>query len=274
MRADRTALERSGRRIRGHVLRMVHRASSSHVGTALSIVDLLSVLFFDTLRVDPTNPAKPDRDRFILSKGHGAAALYATLAERGFFPVEWLDTFCLDGGRLHGHADAHDVPGVEISTGSLGHGLSVGAGMALAAQHDGAGYRVFALLSDGECDEGSVWEAAMFAAHHRLDNLVAIVDYNRLQGLGPVEEVLRLEPLAEKWRAFGWEVREADGHDYRELPAVFGALPFTPGRPSIVLAHTVKGKGVSYMENQVAWHYKSPNAEQLRQALAEIGDGL
>ena len=271
MITDTASLAHCGKQVRQHVLAMVHRANSSHVGTAFSITDLLSVLFFRVLNVDPHCPGWKERDRFILSKGHGAAALYATLAERGFFPTAWLDTFCLNGGRLHGHADVHDVPGVDASTGSLGHGLSVGAGMALAARHDGLGYRVFVLLSDGECDEGSVWEAALFAAHHQLDNLVAIIDYNRLQGLGRVEDVIGLEPLREKWDAFGWATHEIDGHDYAEIENVLSQVPFKPNRPNVVIAHTIKGKGVSFMEDKLAWHYKSPNDEQLRHALNEIG---
>ncbi len=271
MITDTASLAECGKQIRQDVLAMVHRANSSHVGTAFSITDLLSVLFFKVLNLDPLCPGLKERDRFILSKGHGAAALYATLAERGFFPKEWLNTFCMDGGRLHGHADIHDAPGVDASTGSLGHGLSVGAGMALAGRHDGLGYRVFVLLSDGECDEGSVWEAALFAGHHQLENLVAIIDYNRLQGLGRVEDVIRLEPLREKWEAFGWATREIDGHDYAEIEEELSQVPFTPNRPNLVIAHTVKGKGVSFMEDKVAWHYKSPNDEQLRQALYEVG---
>jgi transketolase len=263
-------LEEHSRRVRRHVVQMVHRAHSSHAGTSLSATDLLVTLYFRVLNVDPSNPVRDDRDRFILSKGHGAAALYAVLAERGFFPVERLDTFCLNGGQLHGHVDAHDAAGVELSTGSLGHGLPVGAGMALAARHDGAARRVFVLLSDGECDEGSVWEAALFAAHNRLNNLVAIVDYNRWQAFGRTAEVLDLEPFAAKWRAFGWAVEEVDGHRHADIAAACGRLPFSAGRPNLLLAHTVKGRGVSFMEDQLAWHYRSPNDEQLRLALSEL----
>jgi transketolase len=222
------------------------------------------------LRVDSVHPDWPDRDRFVLSKGHGCAALYAVLAERGFFPLEWLDTFCQNGSRLPGHATHAYLPGVEVSTGSLGHGLSIACGIALAAKRDGKTYRVFALLSDGECDEGSTWEAVLFASHHRLDNLIAIVDYNKIQSLGRVEEVINLEPFAEKWRSFGWAVREVDGHDVLEIEETLTQVPFEAGRPSCVIAHTVKGKGVSFMEDKLLWHYRSPQGEEFEAALAEL----
>lgn len=256
--------------IRAHVLRMTHKANASHVGSCLSMADILAVLYGGVLRVDPTRPDWADRDRFILSKGHGAAAVYAVVAERGFFPKEWLDTYCKDGSKLAGHIAHHRLPGVEVSTGSLGHGLSIGCGMALAGKRDGRPYRVFVMLSDGECDEGSTWEAALFAPHHRLDNLIAIVDYNKIQSFGAVKEVLDLEPLADKWRAFNWAVREVYGHDFMQIEKALSSAPVKPDRPSCIIAHTVKGKGISFMESQLAWHYKSPNAEQLRQALAEL----
>jgi transketolase len=260
--------------IRAHAMRMVHRAGASHIGSCLSAADLLAVLYDEVLRVDPKRPSDPDRDRFILSKGHAAAALYAALAERGFFPVAELDDYCRDGSRLTGHV-SHHVPGVEFSTGALGHGLPVGCGMALAGKHAGLHYRVFVLLSDGELDEGSNWEAGLFAAHHQLDNLVAIVDYNQIQSFGRVSEVLSLEPLAAKWSAFNWSVREADGHDPGGLATMLSTTPWYAGRPGILIAHTVKGKGVSFMEDRLAWHYKSPSTGQLAQALAELdrGDG-
>jgi transketolase len=222
------------------------------------------------MRVDPTRPDWQDRDRFILSKGHGAAGVYAMLAERGFFPLDWLRTYCEDGSRLVGHLTHHGVPGVEVSTGSLGHGLPIGCGMALAGRADRRSYRVFVLQSDGECDEGSVWEAALFAPHHHLDNLVAIIDYNKIQSFGTVKEVLDLEPFAAKWRAFGWSVREADGHDYRQLQEHLRAIPWEPNKPALLLAHTVKGYGVSFMRDQLLWHYKPPDDAQLAQALAEL----
>lgn len=256
--------------IRRHALRMVHRANASHIGTCLSMADLLAVLYARILRYRADEPQWPDRDRFILSKGHGAAILYAVLAECGFFPLAWLDDYARDGSPLLGHV-SHHVPGVELSTGSLGHGLSVGCGMALAGKREGRLYRVFVLLSDGELDEGSNWEAILFAPHHRLDNLVAVVDYNKIQSFGSVKEVLDLDPMSDKWRAFRWAVREIDGHDHAQIEATLAAVPFEPGKPSVVIAHTVKGKGVSFMEGQLAWHYRSPNAEQLAQALRELG---
>jgi transketolase len=258
-------------KIRAHSLRMTHRAGSSHIASSLSIADLLAVLYKGILRIDPTQPQSPNRDRFILSKGHGCAAAYAILAERGFFPREWLDSYYLDGSHLAGHITHHGVPGVEASTGSLGHGLSIGCGMALAGKRDKQTYRVFVLLSDGECDEGSTWEAALFANHRCLDNLIAIVDCNRFQAMGRTEEIINLEPLADKWRAFGWSVREIDGHDCGQIEDAFLGIPFETGKPSCVVAGTVKGKGVSFMENQVAWHYRPPNDDELYRALAELG---
>ena len=259
------------RRIRRWVLRMTHAAQASHVGTSLSMADVLAVLYGSVLRIDPARPEEPDRDRFVLSKGHGAAAVYAVLAERGFFPREWLDTYTCDGTPLAGHISHHGVPGVEVSTGSLGHGLSIGCGMALAGQRDRRPYRIFVLLSDGECDEGSIWEAVLFAPHHKLERLVAIVDYNKIQSFGTVKEVLDLEPFAAKWRAFGWAVQEIDGHDHDQLKRALASVPFEAGRPSVIIAHTVKGKGVSFMEEKLLWHYRSPSADQLTAALAEVG---
>ena len=260
------------RKIRRHCVLMTGRANASHIGSSLSTADLLAVLYQKFLRFDPRRPDWPDRDRFILSKGHGCAALYAVLAECGYFPLEDLDTFYQDGSPLAGHATHKDVPGVEVSTGSLGHGLSLSAGMALAAKRDGREHRVWCMVSDGECDEGSVWEAALFAPHHKLDNLVAIVDYNKIQSFGTVKEVLDLEPLGEKWRAFGWGVREIDGHDLGAIEEAFAAVPFVPGRPSCIVAHTIKGKGVSYMENKLLWHYRAPRGEDLETALREIDE--
>jgi transketolase len=258
------------RRIRMHALRMVHQAKASHIGTCLSMADLLAVLYGQILKVDPKYPTWENRDRLLLSKGHGAAALYAALAERGFFPLEWLDTYCCDGSKLSGHVTHHGVPGIEASSGSLGHGLSLACGMALACKRDQRPYRVFALLSDGECDEGSTWEAVLFAPHHRLDNLVAIIDYNKIQSFGSVREVLDLEPFADKWRAFGWSVCEIQGHDHGQIVTALGRVPHVAGRPTAVIAHTIKGKGVSYMEGNLDWHYKSPDPGQFAQALEEL----
>ena len=258
------------KRIRAHALRMVHAVNASHIGSCLSMADILAVLYTEVLRLDPTNPANPDRDRFILSKGHATAILYAALAERGFFPVAELETYCRNGSALTGHV-SHGVPGVEASTGSLGHGLPMAVGMAIGQRADGRKSRVVCLLSDGECDEGSNWEAILFAPHHKLDNLVAIVDFNKIQSFGRVTEVLNLDPLADKWCAFGWHVIELDGHDIGALRATFAGIPAIAGKPTVIIAHTVKGRGVSFMEDRLEWHYKSPNPEQLAQALKEIG---
>jgi transketolase len=259
--------------IRADAVRMVHRAKASHIGTCFSMADLLAVLYGAVLRIDPARPDWEDRDRVVVSKGHGAAAIYAVLAETGFFPTQWLETYCSDGTRLAGHVTHHGVPGVEFSSGSLGHGLSLACGVALAGKRDGRPYRAFALLSDGECDEGSIWEAALFAPHHCLDNVVVIVDYNKIQSFGTVKEVLDLEPFAAKWRAFGWSVREVDGHDHRQIYDALAKPPWEVGRPSVLIAHTVKGKGVSFMEDKLEWHYRSPDAGLLGQALNELGCG-
>jgi transketolase len=259
------------RRIRVHALKMTSSGGSSHIGAVFSMADMLAVLYCETLRVDPAMPKWPGRDRFILSKGHAGAGVYAALAERGFFPPSKLATHYKDGSFLCGHVSHKGVDGVELSTGSLGHGLPVGAGMALAAKLDSAGHRVFVLLSDGECDEGSNWEAILFAAHHKLDNLVAIVDYNKIQSLASVSETLQLEPFQAKWESFGWQVKEVDGHNHAELQTVFQAIPFRKGHPSCVIAHTTKGKGVSFMENSVLWHYRTARGEEYDRALNELG---
>jgi len=257
------------KRIRLHALRMTSRGGSSHIGAVFSIADILATLYSGMLRVDPNNPNWPERDRFILSKGHAGAGVYACLAETGFFPIDWLDTHYQDGSRLSGHVSHKGIPGVELSTGSLGHGLSVGAGMAYGAKLDGQDWRTFVLMSDGECDEGSNWEAILFAAHHRLDNLVAIVDYNKIQSLAPVAETVRLEPFSDKWRAFGWDVHEVNGHDFESMKHVFENLTLS-GMPHVVIAHTTKGKGVSFMENSVLWHYRTARGDEFEAALKEL----
>jgi transketolase len=258
------------RRVRRHVVLMTHRSGASHIGTCFSVTDILAVLYGRVMRYDPGHPGWPERDRFILSKGHGCAALYAVLAECGFFPREWLDTYYQDGTRLAGHATHKGIPGVEVSTGSLGHGLPLGTGMALVGKRDGRSYRVFVALSDGECDEGSNWEAALFAPHHKLDNLTVIIDYNKIQSLGFVKDVIDLTPLAEKWRAFGWCTREIDGHDAAALEEALSRVPLEPGRPTCLVAHTVKGKGVSFMENKLQYHYSPPRGDELPRALEEL----
>jgi transketolase len=249
---------------------MTHRGKSGHVGSMLSMAEILAVLYTRVLRVDPKRPDWPDRDRFVLSKGHGGGAVYAVLAELGFFPKDWLLGYYRDEGRLMGHI-SHHVPGVEFSTGSLGHGLPVAVGMALAARNAGRRHRIVCLMSDGDCDEGSNWEAVLFAAQHRLDNLTGIIDYNKIQALGHSRDVLDLEPLREKLGLFGWVAREVDGHDVVALDRALATLPFEAGKPSWLICHTVKGKGVSFMENTVACHYGSVNDAQLAQALKEVG---
>jgi transketolase len=257
------------RRLRAHALRMTHRARASHVGSCLSMADILAVLYGAVLRVDPRHPDWPDRDRLVVSKGHAAAIVYAALAERGFLPIAELDHYSADGSRLAGHVTM-TVPGVELSTGSLGHGLPVAAGMALAARRADASWRAICILSDGELDEGSNWEAIQFAQHARLDNLIAIVDYNKIQSFGSVAEVSELHPLADKFRAFNWGVHELDGHDHAALLAALTGPPPAPGRPTMIVAHTIKGKGVSFMEGQLLWHYRNADAAQLAAALAEL----
>jgi transketolase len=263
-------LKAAANRIRRHVVTMISHAGVGHPGGSLSEADILTALYFHVMKVDPTRPDWPDRDRFILSKGHGAAGLYATLTERGFFSADLLDTFgCIDS-RLQVHPDMHLAPGIELSSGALGQGISVALGLALAARLDGASYRVYCLLGDGECQEGQVWEAAAAASHHRVDNLTAILDYNRVQLLGTVDQIMEVAPMPDKWRSFNWHVIEVDGHDIAALIDALEKAQTVKGRPTILIAHTVKGKGVSYMEGQAAWHGKPPNAEQLAQALHEL----
>src|SRR5260221_1674999 len=268
--AQRTATEELAKRIRRHAVHMTNLGGSSHVGSVLSMADIVAVLYGDIMRLDPLHPTRPDRDRFILSKGHAGAGIYAALAESGFFPIEWLEKHCADGSVLSRHVSHKGVPGVELSTGSLGHGLPVGAGMAYGAKLDEALRRVFVLLSDGECDEGSTWEAVLFAAHHKLDNLTAIVDYNKIQSLATVAETLAIETFADTWKAFGWSVAEADGHDHHELYSHLSHLPRTPGKPTCIIAHTLKGKGVSFMERSVLWHYRTPRGSEYDEALNEL----
>lgn len=264
------ALEAKARVIRRHIIRMLGEAGSGHPGGSLSATEIVTSLYFHVMRLDPARPDWPDRDRFVLSKGHACPVLYAALAERGFFPVEELLTLRKLGSRLQGHPDMRKLPGVEMSTGSLGQGLSAASGMALAARLDGRDYRVYVLLGDGEIQEGQVWEAAMAAAHYRLDNLTAFIDYNGLQIDGRCCEVMTVEPVADKWRAFGWHVVEIDGHDFRQILGAVEEARETRGRPTMVVARTVKGKGVSFMENQVDWHGTAPKGAQVEQALREL----
>lgn len=259
-------------RLRRHVVRMCNRGGSSHVGSGLSIADIVAVLYGDILRLDPARPDWPGRDRFILSKGHAGACIYAALAERGFFPVaELADHYC-NGSKFSGHVSSKGVPGVEFSTGSLGHGLGVGAGMALQLRRLGGSQRTFVLMSDGECDEGSVWEAALFAAHQRLGRLCAIIDFNKLQSLAPVADTLALEPLGAKWRSFGWRVIRVDGHDHGALYSALDTPTAGDDPPLCIIADTTKGKGVSFMENEVLWHYRVPVGDEFAAAMRELGE--
>ncbi|HMM29130.1 MAG TPA: transketolase [Aggregatilineaceae bacterium] len=262
-------LRRKSIEYRKTILTIIHQANAGHTGGSLSCVDILNVLYNHVMNVSPQNFDDPDRDRYVQSKGHSVEALYTVLADKGFYPREELATL----GRYRSHFIGHPtrkVPGVEQNTGALGHGLSVAVGMALGAKLDGRGYRVFTLLGDGELTEGSSWEAAMTAAHYRLDNLIVIIDRNGLQITGPTERVVALESLEDKFRAFGFAVRACDGNDITDLVRTFEQVPFEPGKPSLVLAHTVKGKGVSFIENQIGWHHKVPSAGQLAQGLAEL----
>lgn len=272
MIADRAHLERVARRIRTTVVEMSHRSGAPHLGSSLSCVDVLVAVYFGGLDLDPARHADPGRDRFILSKGHAAATLYATLAHRGFFPLGWLETYATDGDRLHEHPGPGCAPGVEAATGSLGHGLGLGAGMALASRIAGRPYRVCVLVSDGECNEGSTWEAAMFAPAHGLDNLTVVVDFNKWQATGRSRQVLALDPLCAKWEAFGWTAREIDGHDVVALAEALRRGSEVPGRPLALVAHTVKGKGVSFMEDDNNWHYRIPSEQELARARAELAD--
>jgi transketolase len=258
------------RRLRRHVVNMTNRGKSPHVGSSLSMADIIAVLYAEVLNVDPANPKDPARDRFVLSKGHAGACVYAALAERGFFSTDLLKTHYQDGSKLSGHVSHKGIPGVELSTGSLGHGLPVATGMAYAGKLAGGSHRVVVVMSDGECDEGSNWESILFASHHRLGNLTAVVDYNKIQSLAPVSETLGLEPFTDKWASFGWDVREADGHDHGALKAALDE-PHAD-KPSVVIAHTVKGKGISFMENTVLWHYRTPQGEEYDDAIGELDE--
>lgn len=268
---DVAALATQAARLRGKVIEMSHAAQAAHLASSLSCCDIVTAAYWHVLDIDPKTPSAPLRDRFILSKGHAAAALYAALAFKDFFPLAELETYCQDGGRLAEHPPANLLPGVEAATGSLGHGLPIGCGMALAARIKGESFRVFALLSDGENNEGSVWEAAMLAAAQRLENVCVIVDYNKWQATARSNETLMLAPLADKWRAFGWDTHEIDGHDIGEIARRMQAVPNGSGKPVALIAHTVKGRGVSFMEDDNNWHYRAPTAEEVVRAHKELG---
>ncbi len=267
--SDLKQLEKEAVEIRKRTLGIIFGASGGHTGGSLSSIDILTALYFHVLRIDPLHPDEPDRDRFIMSKGHSVEGYYCVLARRGFIPDNLLDTYGKFDSLLTGHP-TRKVPGVELNSGALGHGLSVGAGMALAAKRQNRKFRTFVLMGDGEHDEGSVMEAAATAGHYRLDNLTAVIDRNRLQISGPTEEVMSIEDLDKKYEACGWKVLRVDGHDIRELVRVFTHLPALSGKPTLVIARTVKGKGVSFMENRAGWHHKVPTREQLQQAISEL----
>lgn len=258
------------KKLRRHVITMIGKAGSGHPGGSLSAAEIITALFFNVLRHDPANPLWVERDRFILSKGHAAPILYAALSERGYFPMEELANLRMLGSCLQGHCDMIATPGVEMSSGSLGQGLSFGIGVALAGRLDARDYRVYVLLGDGECDEGQVWEAAMASAHFRLDNLAAIIDHNELQIDGWNRDIMNLEPLADKWKAFGWHTVEVNGHDLSQVLAAFDEAKRIKGKPTVIIAHTIKGKGVSFMENNVDFHGKAPTPAEMEKALEEL----
>lgn len=266
---DTKYLESKAAEIRIDLLNMIFKAKMGHTGSSLSNTDILTVLYYSIMNIDPENPEWEERDRFILSKGHAVESYYTILADRGFFPKDELQTFCQYNTRLIGHPN-NKIPGIEMNTGALGHGLSIAVGMAIAAKMDGKSYRVFTLMGDGEQAEGSIWEAAMSAAHFKLDNLIGIIDRNKLQITGNTEEVMGLEPLSEKWKSFGWEVVEIDGHDYGEINYALSSTPVKKGKPTLVLANTVKGKGVSFIENKPEWHHRVPTEEELNKAIEEL----
>jgi len=268
---DIAALSSQAARLRGKVVEMSAKAQAAHLASALSCCDILSAAYWHALNVDQKTPWSEERDRFILSKGHAAMALFATLAFKGFIPVAQLETFCDNGGQLAEHPPANLLPGVEAATGSLGHGLPIACGIALSGRIKGAAYRVYALLSDGENNEGSVWEAAMFAPAKQLENLCVIVDYNKWQATGRSNETLSLAPLVDKWRAFGWDAVETDGHDVGKLAELMSAVPNGSGKPVAIIAHTVKGKGVSFMEDDNNWHYRAPTPDEVVKAHKELG---
>lgn len=265
-------LKRLAAQIRARIIENSHKTHTPHLGSCLSCTDILVAAYFQTLRIDPRKPHEPDRDRFILSKGHGAAALFQVLALRGFYPESMLANYGEDGGIFAEHPPTPShLAGIEAATGSLGHGMPMGVGMALSARIQAQSYNVVALLSDGECNEGSIWEAAMLASSHKLERLVAIIDFNKWQATGRSEEVLSLNPLADKWRAFGWNAYEIDGHDMDALVKLLGKVPDGSGKPIAIIAHTVKGKGVSFMEDDNNWHYRIPTADEVLASKKELG---
>jgi len=265
-----TFFQKKAKELRKEILTMAFKSQRHHISSSLSIIDVLVVLYWGVLKISPQDHWNLKRDRFILSKGHAASALYAVLADRGFFPKKYLESYGKEGTILGIHPDYGYLAGIELSTGSLGHGLSAGCGMALAAKLDSLNSRVFVLLSDGECDIGTVWEAVLFANQQKLDNLVAVVDYNKFQAFGKVKDVIDLEPFVKKWKAFGWEVREVNGHNFKQLLQATKSVPLKKGKPTVIIAHTVAGKGVSFLENKLEWHYLNLTKEQYKRAISEL----
>ena len=263
-------LQDMSKKIRCSIITMVKDAAVGHIGGSLSVTDILVALYFNILKIDPENPQWKDRDRLVLSKGHGATAIYSVLAERGFFPPEDLKSFGILDSRFQAHPDKTKVPGIEASTGALGQGLSVAAGMALAARLNGKDYHTYAILGDGEIQEGQIWEAAMFSAHYKLDNLTAILDYNNVQLMGDVSDIMEIAPVDDKWTSFGWEVKKIDGHDMGEILTALKEAKAYKKKPLIIIAHTTKGKGVSFMQNTCDWHGNIPTNDQYKKALEEL----
>lgn len=257
-------------KIRKDAIEMTHISHGSHIASVLSVADIIAVLYADILKYDTRNTKLPERDRIILSKGHAGAAIYAALAEVGFFDVEELNSHYANGSKLSGHVSHKGVPGVEFSTGSLGHGLPVAAGMAMAAKRQNKKHRIFVILGDGECDEGSVWETLLFANHYKLNNLIAIVDYNKMQSMDYCENTIKLEPFEEKWKAFGWNVITIDGHNHNEIKKSITDINYNLGKPTVIIANTIKGKGISFMENNIVWHYRAPEGEEYTNAIKEL----
>lgn len=257
-------------KIRKDAIEMTHISHGSHIASILSIADIIAVLYADILKYNINESKAENRDRIILSKGHAGAAIYAALAEVGFFDVEELKTHYANGSKLSGHVSHKGVPGVEFSTGSLGHGLPVAAGMAICAKRQNKEHRIFVILGDGECDEGTTWETALFANHYNLSNLIAIIDYNKMQGMGLCEDTMKLEPLIDKWKAFGWNVKAIDGHNHEEIKIAFKEILQNKRGPNVIIANTIKGKGISFMENNIIWHYRDPQGEEYKNALKEL----
>ena len=268
---DKQALDQLSRQIRAEIIKIAHETEAMHLGGCLSCVDILATLYFGCMSVRPEEPNWPDRDRFIMSKGHAALALYTVLAHRGFYPLEQVSTFNEDNSCFTEHPVWGNIPGVEATSGSLGHGLGIGIGMALAAKISQKSYRTFVLMSDGECEEGSIWEAALFAPVHHLGNLVAIIDYNKWQACGRSNDIMNLPPLKEKFSAFGWAAYEVDGHDIGSMIDLFQSILTSPERPIVIIAQTIKGKGVSFMEDDNNWHYRVPSLDEVQKAHQELG---